>query len=35
MLKEEFVVNVERWIVGMRQQGEWRSGLKRSDEVTR
>jgi hypothetical protein len=33
MLKNKSVVNVERRIVGMRQHGEWPSGLKRSDEV--
>jgi hypothetical protein len=33
MLKEELVVNVECSIGGMRQQGEWPTGLKESDEV--
>jgi hypothetical protein len=33
MLKTKSVVNVERQIVGMAQQGEWRSRLKQSDEV--
>jgi hypothetical protein len=34
MLKEEFAVNVERSMGGMRQQGEWPSRLKGSDEVS-
>jgi hypothetical protein len=34
MLKEELAVNVERSIGGMGHQGEWPSGLKRSDDVS-
>jgi hypothetical protein len=34
MLKNKSAVNAERSIVGMRQHGEWRSGLKGSDGVS-
>jgi hypothetical protein len=34
MLKEELAVNVEHSIGGMRQPGEWLSGLKGSSEVS-
>jgi hypothetical protein len=33
MFKEEFAVNVERSIGGMRKHGEWASGLKGRDEA--
>jgi hypothetical protein len=34
MSKEESGANVERPMVAVRQQGEWPSGLKESDEVS-
>jgi hypothetical protein len=34
MLKEELAVDAKRPIGGMRQQGEWPTGLKGSDDLS-